>query len=106
MHLNDGEFNGNRILSEATVAEMRRLQSPEEGERSYGLGWFRGDVSDSGFADLLYHNGALGAHLRIDGRREVVTVFLAHQTSGPFVLLKNMRYQQVNQMFPLPEATD
>jgi len=104
MHLNDGVYNGKRILSEASVTEMRRLQSPEERRRSYGLGWFRGDVSESGLADLVFHNGALGAHLRIDRRREVVTVFLVHQTAGPFLDLKNKRYQQVNEMFPVPDG--
>lgn len=102
MYLNDGVYNGKRILSEASVAEMRRLQVPEERPRAYGLGWFRGDVAESGLADLVFHNGALGAHMRIDQRREVVSVFLVHQTAGPFLNLKNKRYQQVNEMFPLP----
>ena len=102
MHLNDGVYNGKRILSEASVAEMRRLQVPEERPRAYGLGWFRSDVSESGLADLVFHNGALGAHLRIDRRREVVSAFLVHQTAGPFLFLKNKRYEQVNEMFPLP----
>ena len=61
------------------------------------------DISESGLADLVFHNGALGAHLRIDRRREVVTVFLVHQTAGPFLDLKNKRYQQVNEMFPVPK---
>ena len=42
MHLNDGVYNGKRILSEASVSEMRRLQSPVRPQRTYGLGWFRG----------------------------------------------------------------
>ena len=102
MHLNDGVFDGKRILSRASISEMRRLQSPDRPRRTYGLGWFRGDVSESGLADLVFHNGALGAHLRIDRRREIVSVFLVHQTAGPFLNLKNKRYQQVNEMFPLP----
>jgi CubicO group peptidase (beta-lactamase class C family) len=102
MHLNDGVYNGKRILSEASVAEMRRLQTPERASRTYGLGWFRDDVSESGPADLVYHNGALGAHLRVDRRRDVVTVFLVHQPVGPFLQLKNKRYQMVDEMFPLP----
>ena len=62
MHLTDGVYNGKRILSEASVAEMRRLQVPEERPRAYGLGWFRDEVSESGLADLVFHGGALGAH--------------------------------------------
>ena len=75
MHLNDGACNGKRILSKASVTEMRRQQIPKERWKAYGLGWFRGDVSKSGLADLVFHSGALGAHLRIDRRRELVIVF-------------------------------
>ena len=57
MNLTDGVYNGKRILSEASVAEMRRLQVPEERPRAYGLGWFRDEVSESGLADLVFHGG-------------------------------------------------
>ena len=67
MHLNDGVYNGKRILSEASVTEMRRLQSPDRPQRTYGLGWFRGDVSESGLADQVFHGGALGAHFELTG---------------------------------------
>ncbi|MBP88077.1 MAG: hypothetical protein CMJ64_15360 [Planctomycetaceae bacterium] len=101
MHLNDGVYNGKRILSEASVTEMRRLQSPERPRRSYGLGWFRGDVSESGLADQVFHGGALGTHFRIDRRREVVCVFLVHQTAVQVQDLKNTLVEQVNEMFPV-----
>jgi len=104
MHLNDGVYNGKRILSEASVAEMRRLQIPEERWKAYGLGWFRGDVSESGLADLVFHSGALGAHLRVDRRREVVCVFLVHQTAAQVLDQKNKLLQQVNEMFPVPKS--
>ena len=100
MHLNNGVYNGKRILSEASVTEMRRLQSPDKPERTYGLGWFRGDVSESGLADLVFHGGALGAHFRVDRRREVVCVFLVHQSGGQVVGQKNALVEQVNEMFP------
>ena len=100
MHLNDGVYNGKRILSEASVSEMRRLQSPVRPQRTYGLGWFRGDVSESGLADLVFHGGALGAHLRIDRKRELVCVFLVHQTAIQVVDQKNKLIQQVDKMFP------
>ena len=100
MHLDDGVYNGKRILSEASVTEMRRLQSPDRPERTYGLGWFRGDVSESGLADLVLHGGALGAHFRVDRRREVVCVFLVHQSGGQVVGQKNALVEQVNEMFP------
>ena len=104
MHLIDGVYNGKRILSEASVSEMRRLQSPERPQRTYGLGWFRGDISESGLADLVFHGGMLGAHFRIDRRREVVCVFLVHQTAVQVQDLKNKLVEKVNEMFPVPKG--
>jgi CubicO group peptidase (beta-lactamase class C family) len=104
MHLNDGVYNGKRVLSEASVTEMRRLQSPDRPQRTYGLGWFRGDVSESGLADLVFHGGALGAHFRIDRRREVVCVFLVHQTAIQVQDLKDELVLQVNELFPVPDG--
>jgi CubicO group peptidase (beta-lactamase class C family) len=101
MHLNDGIYNGKRILSKGSVTQMRRLHSPERPQRSYGLGWFRGDVSEAGLADLVFHGGALGAHFRIDRRREVLCVFLVHQTAVQVQGLKNKLVQQVERIFPL-----
>jgi CubicO group peptidase (beta-lactamase class C family) len=101
MHLNDGVYNAKRILSRKSVDEMRRLHSPERPQRSYGLGWFRGDVSESGLADLVFHGGALGAHLRMDRSRELVCVFLAHQTAVQVQNLKNKLIQRVNEIFQI-----
>lgn len=101
MHMKDGVFEGKRILSVASVSEMRRLQSPDRPQRTYGLGWFRGDVSESGLGDLVFHGGALGAHFRIDRRREVVCVFLVHQTAVQVQDLKNKLVEQVDEMFPI-----
>ena len=100
MQLSDGVYKGQRILSKASVTEMRRLQTPKGAERTYGLGWFCGEVDNAGLADLVFHNGALGSHIRIDRRRELVTVFLVYQPVGPFLQLKKQRYELVNQMFP------
>lgn len=104
MHLNDGVYNGKRVLSEASITEMRRLQSPDRPERTYGLGWFRGDVSESGLADLVFHGGALGAHFRVDRRRELVCAFLVHQTAVQVQGLKDKLVQQVNELFPVPDG--
>ena len=101
MHLNDGVYNAKRILSRKSVDEMRRLHSPERPQRSYGLGWFRGDVSESGLADLVFHGGALGAHLRMDRSRELVCVFLVHQTAVQVQNLKNKLIQRVNEIFQI-----
>ena len=101
MHLNDGLHDGKRILSKESVAEMRKFQGLERGSRSYGLGWFRDDVSDSGLAELTFHGGALGAHLRIDRRREVVFALLVHQNGPQVKPLKDKLIDQVNKMFPV-----
>lgn len=101
MHLNDGVYNGKRILSRESVTEMRRLQSPDRPEKTYGLGWFRDDVSDSGPADLVFHGGAFGAHLRIDRRRETVTVFLVHSAFKQVEQINKDLNQHVEQIFPV-----
>jgi len=101
MHLNDGLHDGKRILSKESIAEMRKLQGPEKPSRTYGLGWFRDDVSDSGLAELTFHGGALGAHLRIDRRRELVCAFLVNQNSPQVKPLKDKLLDYVNKMFPV-----
>jgi len=50
MHLNDGVYNGERILSETSVTEQRRLQIPEERFRAPGLGWHRAFPDEDGRA--------------------------------------------------------
>ncbi len=101
MHLNDGLYDGKRILSKESIAEMRKLQGPEKPSRTYGLGWFRDDVSDSGLAELTFHGGALGAHLRIDRRRELVCAFLVNQNGPQVKPLKDKLLDYVNKMFPV-----
>ena len=101
MYLNNGFYNGKRILSEASVTEMRLLQSPDRSVRTYGLGWFRADIPESGLADLVFHGGALGAHFRIDRRREVVCVFLVNQNGRQVLDLNNKLVDQVYEMFPV-----
>jgi CubicO group peptidase (beta-lactamase class C family) len=40
LHLNGGQANGARLLSEESVATMQRI-TPRGGKRDFGLGWFR-----------------------------------------------------------------
>ena len=101
MHLNDGFYNGKRILSEASVIEMRKLQSSVRPGRTYGLGWFRDHVSELGLAGQTFHGGALGAHFRIDRRRQLVCAFLVHQNGPQVQPLKDKLVDQVNKMFPV-----
>ena len=101
MHLNDGVYNGRRVLSKASVTEMRRLQSPDRPEKTYGLCWYRDDISEAGLADLVFHGGARGALLRIDRRRETVTVFLVHSAFKQVQQIHKDLNQHVEQMFPV-----
>ena len=43
----------------------------------------------------------LGARLRIDRSREVVCVFLVHQSSAQTVEQPNKLFEQVDEMFPV-----
>jgi CubicO group peptidase (beta-lactamase class C family) len=68
MHLNGGTFQGRRILSEASVFEMRKKQTgnlPAE----YGLGW---QITKSG----VEHGGAYGTLLFVDPGHDAVGAIL------------------------------
>jgi CubicO group peptidase (beta-lactamase class C family) len=101
MHLNEGFYNGTRVLSEKSVTEMRKFQSSVRPGRTYGLGWFLDDVSELGLAGQTFHGGALGAHLRIDRRRKLVWAFLVHQNGAQVKPLKDKLADKVNKMFPV-----
>jgi CubicO group peptidase (beta-lactamase class C family) len=104
MHMNDGLVDGKRILTSESVAEMRRLHSSDKPARTYGLGWFRDDITEDGLAEQTFHGGALGAHFRVDRGREMVCVFLVHQDGVQVQKLKNRLVELVNGMFPMPEG--
>ena len=100
MHLNDGEYNGRRFLSIASVTDQRRLQIPEERFRAPGLGWHRGSPDKDGLADHLFISGATGPRFQVDRRRQTVTVFLVRSTLLKVVPLFEDLHQHVEQMFP------
>jgi len=62
LNLNNGMIDGNRIVSEASIADMQRLQSkgsmpcrlPHRVRNGYGLGWFVGSYHD---VPVLDHGG-------------------------------------------------
>jgi CubicO group peptidase (beta-lactamase class C family) len=99
MHLNDGVYNGKRILSKASVTEQRRLQIPEERFRAPGLGWHRGFPDEDGLADLLFISGASGPRFQVDRRRQTVTVFLVRTSLQKVVPLFTDLNLCVEQMF-------
>ena len=104
MHLNDGVYNGKRILSEASVSEMRRLQIPEERFRAPGLGWHRGFPDENGLADLVFISGATGPRFQVDRSRRTVTVFLVRSTLLNVVPIFEDLNQHVEKMFPITNA--
>jgi CubicO group peptidase (beta-lactamase class C family) len=53
-HMNDGQLDGNRVISSASAQEMRRKQAMAEPGRSWGLGWARREIGDVLIAE---HNG-------------------------------------------------
>ena len=70
-----GESNGQRIISESSVAEMTQSQTKLR-EHDYGLCWA---VDERGFG----HGGATGTHLQIIPRLQKACVYLVHhQGSG------------------------
>ena len=76
MVLNKGEFNGQRILSEAAIAAMTSKHTAESLKDGYGLGWSTGG---GGFG----HGGALATNMNIDPNRGLITVFLVQHAGFP-----------------------
>ena len=75
MVLNKGKCDGKQIVSEASVAEMTRRQTPESIKESYGLGWSVGPQ--------FGHGGALATDMSIDPKRGLITVFLVQHAGFP-----------------------
>ncbi|MFB8790607.1 MAG: serine hydrolase domain-containing protein [Potamolinea sp.] len=83
MHLNNGVFNGKKVLSAATVEEMQSDQTrgariaftPQPDNRRYGLGEWRDFVSSNGRATQLSGQGAFGFSPWIDRERNLIGVF-------------------------------
>ncbi len=76
MVLGNGEFQGKRILSEASVKEMTKKQTGKGVNANYGLGWETGD-------GRFGHGGAMATHMLIDTKRGLITVFLVQHAGFP-----------------------
>jgi CubicO group peptidase (beta-lactamase class C family) len=60
LHLNGGQTDGTRLLSEESAAEMRRV-TPRGGKRDFGLGWFRSrEARERGLAFVEHLGGGAG----------------------------------------------
>jgi CubicO group peptidase (beta-lactamase class C family) len=73
MHLNQGMYNGKRILSEPAVREMRTKQTGTF-ETAYGLGWQLSRLGTGGEALSFGHGGAYGTELWVDLEKKLVGV--------------------------------
>ncbi|MCL2117350.1 MAG: beta-lactamase family protein [Planctomycetaceae bacterium] len=75
MLANDGEWEGQRILTKEAVVELKKDQTGEL-KRNYGLCF---DRSDNHFG----HGGAYGTRMAVDTRRNIVSVFLVQCAGSP-----------------------
>jgi CubicO group peptidase (beta-lactamase class C family) len=98
MMLNGGAYNGRRILSRASVAEMTRVHATGVGAdglpNSYGLGWFvrgeRGVRAPLASIGAYGHPGVSGTMGRVDPKKGLVAVFLVQRTCDERIVFQSM----------------
>ena len=76
MVLNEGEFEGKRILTAAAVKQMTSRHTGEHIKEGYGLGWSTGGTS-------FGHGGALSTNMNIDTQRGLITIYLVQHAGYP-----------------------
>lgn len=64
-----GEYEGKRILSEKSVEEMTKKQTPENEPSPWGLGFVAG-------GNMFGHAGAMGTNMTVYKDKNLITVFL------------------------------
>ena len=74
--LNRGKFNGKRILSEATVDELSKRQTPKTVKQSYGFGF-------SSNGDSFGHGGAHATNMEIRTKEGLVLVWMVQHAGFP-----------------------
>jgi CubicO group peptidase (beta-lactamase class C family) len=74
MILNNGELDGKRYLSEASVKQMTSRETPEGLKQSYGFGW-------SANGTTFGHGGAYSTNMSIDTNLGLITIFMV-QNAG------------------------
>ena len=77
MVLGQGMFDSTRILSEASVVELTRRQTPESVKESYGLGFSVGGDGSCG------HGGAHATNMSIDRNRGLAVVWMVQDAGSP-----------------------
>jgi CubicO group peptidase (beta-lactamase class C family) len=79
MLLNDGEYAGKRILSEAAVKQMTSKQTGELVETSYGFGLSVANSPGGGYG----HGGAYNTDMWVHPNRQIITVFMVQHAGFP-----------------------
>lgn len=82
MHLNEGVYGSQKILSDQTVKEMQKDQIgvaerayvPLGTMNSYGLGWIRERSTERDTARCVSHAGAFGSVVWIDNERNLIGI--------------------------------
>ena len=74
--LNDGVFDGHRVLSAAAVLQMTSKQTGAAVKQGYGFGWEVGD-------GWCGHGGACSTHMSINRKGGWITVFLVQHAGFP-----------------------
>ena len=83
LHLNDGQVDGTRLLSEKSVVEMQ-LITPRGGKRDFGLGWFRShevSVRRPAFVEHLGGGAGFWNVMRIYPEESLGVVVMGNTTS-------------------------
>jgi CubicO group peptidase (beta-lactamase class C family) len=75
MYLNGGVSNGERYLSEASIALMTKKETPDNVKNSYGFGWA---INKDGSYD---HGGSFNTSMKINPKLDLITIFLT-QVAG------------------------
>jgi CubicO group peptidase (beta-lactamase class C family) len=76
MMLNNGQLNGRRYLSEASVKELTTRQTPTSVKESYGLGFSVG-------ADTYGHGGAHATNMEVRTSKGLVIVWMVQHGGFP-----------------------
>jgi CubicO group peptidase (beta-lactamase class C family) len=76
MVLNDGVLDGKRVLSEAAVKHMTSKQTGDALKDGYGFGWSTG-------GGVFGHGGAYSTNMRVDSKRQLVTVYMVQHAGYP-----------------------
>jgi len=88
MVLNGGVYGNRRILTEESIAEMHRRQSPPDSSPAYGLGWAIRRVTEDDRTLAVIHSGATGPFVYADMAANLGVVFLTQQPLQQVASLK------------------